>query len=143
LGLLAGVGWSALFLRSSSLNYENEALAVLFIGATMFLLFKGLSRRAQIIINSNGILDRRLRIGTVPWNSIKSSKLYQQYGATLILVTLHDDGNPLPKLSLYRRLLARWYSLESPCDIWFDISDLEVDASTMIRSIDDNKTHHV
>ena len=137
--LILGVGGVAISLRANPPDYGFKVLVGLFVVGTILLLWKVFSRHPQLTINSDGICDQRLGIGTLPWSAIKSTKLFQQYGASLILLSLQDTEKHLPKLSLYRRLLTKWYSLDTPCDIWFDLSDLEGNASTVIRIIDQNR----
>ncbi len=137
--LVAGLGWVTVWFRSPELPYVKEGFEVLFLLGTGLLLRKALLSGPQLIINSMGVCDKRLKIGTLSWSRINSSKLHEKYGATLLLISLHEDGIDRPRMGLFQRLMAKWYSLEDACDMWIDLSDLACDPKSVATTIDKSR----
>jgi hypothetical protein len=138
IGLLA-MGMLASYFRSGSIRYSGPVLVGLSIIFSFVSLKRGIAAKPQIMIDSEGINDLRLGIGVLPWSAIKSSKIYQAYGAQLILLSLSTPQVFVSKLSFFNRTMFKWYALDNSGDIVLDMSSLRADIPRVLSIIQEHE----
>jgi hypothetical protein len=61
----------------------------------------------QIVINDEGIEDRRLKIGMIPWEDIRSLSLGSVNSTTFLCIEVIDPEKYLSRLPRWKRSLAK------------------------------------
>jgi hypothetical protein len=129
------LGWLLVWYRAPELWYARYGFILLFVMSTASFLRKGVWGGPQIRLTSLGLSDRRLRIGTLRWGCIENCKLHREYGATILLISVDKTALTTLRLSLFQRLMAKWFSLEDQCDLWINLSDIAVDSNDLLTII--------
>ena len=78
--------------------------SICFFGAGIpIMIFQIIDRRPRLIIDNDGIIDRTLGIGKVPWKEINNAYLRSLNGNNFICLELADSDKYLLKLSKIKR----------------------------------------
>jgi hypothetical protein len=90
-----------------------------------------------IVLNDEGVFDRRLKVGVIRWDDIRRMKWYNLHGAQYISLELHNletyDGRRPTWLKLVSQL-QRGFGMSS---ISISTSGLDMDTQTILQ-----KLHH-
>lgn len=81
---------------------------ILFFGAALVAIAGTLFRREpQVVLGPDGIDDRRLGIGAIPWSDVRSLSVRSMRRSRFLCVDLHEPDRHLARLSRWKRGLAR------------------------------------
>lgn len=94
--------------RSATFVYVIGWLLIVGFGAGFVVcLREALSRQPRLLIDEEGIEDRRLGLGKIPWTEILDVRLVRMQRVPLLALFLRDPGPWLEKLPRFRRWAAR------------------------------------
>lgn len=65
-------------------GWLEGACALFFGGGALCFVFRALDRRPQVVLDDEGLFDRRLRVGPVPWERIEGAALVRVYGSAVL-----------------------------------------------------------
>ena len=80
---------------------------VFFGGGTIVIFFRLFSNEPQVIINLDGIEDRRLNLGLIGWNEIKSVSLNEKKQAQWLNLILENPEIYIQQLSKFQIFLRK------------------------------------
>jgi len=66
-----------------------------------------MGRGPTVVISDTGILDRRLRVGEIPWRDIVAIDIVQNRGARYLKLKLRDPSSYFERMPLLQGILAR------------------------------------
>jgi hypothetical protein len=86
-------------------------IGVAFFGACTLLLAYRLGgelawREPFVVIDDDGVFDRRWSIGAIPWRDIAGLRVWEHRGKRVLCVDVVDPARWLARLSWWRRLSA-------------------------------------
>jgi hypothetical protein len=90
----AGLSVAALFHGNGSPLFAIELVSALLCGVLAAWLL--LDRRPQVVLDDRGILDRRLRIGLIPWSRIDRAYAQPLGGLEMVWVEMRRDASGAP-----------------------------------------------
>src|SRR5262245_60448735 len=103
--LLAGlIAWRGL-------GVETGALAVALVVALPLAIRRSLDTRPLIVIDENGIADRRLALGTIAWRDVRRAYARSFEGATFICLEFFEPDRYLERLPILQRTAGRLWRL--------------------------------
>ena len=95
----------------------------------------GVGRAPCVVIDSEGILDTRLKVGLIRWRDIRKPYLYTHEGSEYVCLELHDA-------KLYKERMPAWgkvtRALEATSGLpafAINVSFLDVDAKTLLAHV--------
>ncbi len=140
--LLTVVGWRLEILSVLTTQQEDpfkSVLAGVFLLLGFLVCFTLLRRaflvRTPVVINEDGILDRRLRLGIIAWKDISSARLFTSYGSSLILLKVHNPDQYVPRLPIISRLMSKWYKSEEESDLFVDLTELDGRSEEVLKTV--------
>lgn len=107
------------------------ALAILLI----FNLIKGQSNEATIVLNDEGVLDRRLKVGVIRWEDIRRISSHDIEGAFYISLELHDQKAYEDRRPVGFRLAAQAHRVHGVSAIAISTNGLEIDHESLVQLI--------
>jgi hypothetical protein len=108
---------------------------VLFGGCEAILLWQYLDRRPRLVIDSEGVFDRVLGIGRIPWSQIASSRLETVQGGVFVCLELVDHDSWVAKLPRRLRVFSAANRALGFSEINLSISNLETPPDQIILLI--------
>lgn len=100
---------AVIVLRKPGLEaYLIGGASIVFFGAGVVLFaFQLIDRRPRLILDDEGLYDRTLGVGTIPWRDIAGAHLLSMRGHAFVCLQLRNPEHWLSKLSpRQRRLVA-------------------------------------
>lgn len=109
--LLLVVSWAFVAAGILIITTGKEPLigwvSVLFFGAgSSVFIWQLVDARPRLVINDQGVMDRTLGVGVIPWKEIKDAYQQSINGYDFICLELHNPEPYLQKLSAVRRAMA-------------------------------------
>jgi hypothetical protein len=89
----AGLSVAALFHDTGSLLFAIELVSALLCGVLAAWLL--VDRRPQVVLDDRGILDRRLRVGLIPWSRLERAYAQPLGGLEMVWVEMRRDASGL------------------------------------------------
>ena len=120
LGYMPVVGWIAGIVIAISLVYKA---------------IKGDSKDPVIILDEQGIFDRRLKVGVIRWDDIRRAVPYSLQGVEYISLDLHDMKTYEARRPLWLRLLSKGQRLVGMSSVSILANGLEMDAETLLDKV--------
>jgi hypothetical protein len=80
---------------------------ILIIFAFVFRLITGETKGAVIVLNDEGVFDKRLRVGVIRWEDIRRIKSHDLEGAMYVSLELHDMKSYEVRRPLWLKLLSQ------------------------------------
>lgn len=109
LGALAFVAMGALMvLRQPGLESYliGGASIVFFGGGAVLFVFQLIDRRPRLILDDEGLYDRTLGVGVIPWRDIADAQLVSVRGHAFVCLHLRNPEHWIGRLSAGQRRLA-------------------------------------
>lgn len=107
------------------------ALAVVLI----FNLIKGQSNEPAIVLNDEGVFDRRLKVGVIRWEDIRRISSHDVEGAHYISLELHDQKAYEDRRPVGFRLAAKAHRVHGVSSIAISTNGLEMDHESLVNLI--------
>jgi hypothetical protein len=116
----AWIGW---------LNIGFFGLGILLFAWQLF------DRRPRITIDANGVFDRTLGVGIIPWNEITGAYLASIHDNAFICLELSDPEFWLSKLSRAKRLVVRANKALGFAELNLNLSGVNADADEVLQLV--------
>lgn len=95
-------------------------------------MIMGTPKGPVIVLNEKGVLDRRLKIGVIKWDDIRSIKSYSLSGAEYISLELHDSGKYTARRPFWLGALSQVYRFFGMSTIAISTNGLDVDHASIV-----------
>jgi hypothetical protein len=103
--------------------------------ALVYRTIKGESDEPVITLDEQGIFDRRLKIGVIPWDDIRRAVPYSIQGIDYISLDLHDMKTYEARRPLWLRILSQGQRLFGMSSVSIMANGLDMDADTLAHKI--------
>ena len=135
MGLIALVAMVAIYLYFGYLPFT-----IIVAGAVLALVLaisalRGESKDPCIIINEQGVFDRRLKVGVIRWEDIRRITLHSLSGAEYISLDLHNMNTYEARRPLWLRATAKTQRLSGMSPIAISTNGLDIDRAALLRLI--------
>ena len=94
-------------------------------------LIRGQSKDPVIILNDEGVFDRRLKVGTIQWSDIRRIRAYNLHGAQYISLELHDTNRYESRRPVWFKLLSQVQRVFGMSSMAISTNGLDMDAETL------------
>ena len=98
-------------------------------------LIRGQSNEPVIILNDEGVFDRRLKVGTIQWKDIRRIRSYSLSGAEYISLELHDMNRYESRRPLWFRLVSRVQCVFGMSSIAISTNGLDIDRTILWQKL--------
>ena len=98
-------------------------------------LIRGHSNEPVIILNDEGLFDRRLKVGTIQWSDIRRIRSYALSGAEYISLELHDMNRYESRRPLWFRLVSQVQRVFGMSSIAISTNGLDIDYTTLWKKL--------
>ncbi len=113
----------------------------LFGPCEIILLWMYFDRRPRIIIDSQGIFDRLLGLGRIPWSAIVGARLAFVQDDTVVCLDLQDKQEWISRLPRWHRFLASANRRMGFSEFNLTISNLDATPETIFELILEHLEH--
>jgi len=103
--------------------------------ALVYRTIKGDSDEPVIILDEQGILDRRLKVGVIRWDDIRRIVPYSLQGVEYISLDLHDMKSYEARRPLWLRLLSQGQRLFGMSSVSIMANGLDIHPDTLVHKI--------
>lgn len=134
-GLKASFSWDIFQNHVGRFRAAAPVLIVLGSLVLLVLLKRALQGYPPVTIGDEGISDRRLRLRMLEWKAIKSARLYNPFGLSLILLNLYDPEPVTSILPPFQRLMTKWYKSNYLADLYVDLTELDCDPNEILKFV--------
>lgn len=120
------------------LGYLPLILWVLLIVVAIVLLvtlIQGQSNEPVIILNDEGVFDRRLKVGTIRWSDIRRIRAYNLHGAAYLSLELHDMNRYESRRPLWFKLISQVQRVFGMSSIAISTNGLDIDEATLWQKL--------
>lgn len=134
-GLIALVAMVALYLY---LGYLPLTVLVAGAALALVLLFSALrddNKDPCIVIDEQGVFDRRLQCGVIRWEDIRRITLHSLSGAEYISLDLHNMSTYEARRPVWLRLSAKTQRLSGMSPIAISTNGLDMERAALLRLI--------
>jgi len=108
---------------------------IFFGGCALVAVWQIIDTRPRLIIDDEGILDRTLGVGCIPWSEIQGASLRSIHGNDFICLELQDHEKYLQRTTAVKRALAGANSALGFTPISLNLSGIAVDATDILELI--------
>ncbi|WP_394539830.1 hypothetical protein PRJ39_04295 [Lysobacter enzymogenes] len=138
LGALAFVAIGAfIVLRHPSLEgfLIGGASIVFFGGGAVLFAFQLLDRRPRLVLDDEGLTDRTLGVGTIPWRDIAGAQLRTVRGHAFVCLQLRNPEQWSARLSARQRRLAALNQRMGYAMLNVNLSGVAADPQAVLKRI--------
>lgn len=135
--LISIAGMVALYFYLGYLPVEIWVLAIALVIVLLFRALRGRSRSSGpcIILDEQGVFDKRLKIGVIRWADIRRVYGRSLQGAEYVCLELHDKEAYEARRPRWQRLLFNVYRIFGMSTIAISTSGLDMDSETLQQKI--------
>ena len=101
----------------------------------LFGLIRGEGKDPVIILNDEGVFDRRLKVGTIRWSDIRRIRSYNLHGAAYISLELHDMNRYESRRPLWFKLISQVQRVFGMSSIAISTNGLDIDEVTLWQKL--------
>ena len=102
----------------------------------LYRLIRGVNTEDPIIIlDEEGVLDKRLKVGVIDWTDIRRITSHSIYSAEYISLHLHDTGKYDSRRPVWLKLLSQVQRVFGMSSISISTMGLDVDRETLVDMI--------
>lgn len=98
---LIGISWlfvaAAIYFWEPGSKFIGVVTFIFFGGGSLVALYQVLDRRPRLILSERGVMDRTMRIGTIDWDDVISSRLISIFGTKFIALRLKNPNKYLKR----------------------------------------------
>jgi len=126
---------AALYFYLGYLPFILWILTPIALVAMVVNAIRGQSTEPIVVLNDEGVFDRRLKVGVIRWSDIRRIKSYSLSGAYYISLELHDAKTYESRRPMWLRLLSqvqRGFGMSSTS---ISTNALDVDHNTLVQLI--------
>ena len=133
--IILAVGLPALYLYLGYLPVIIWVATILLIIALVFRLVTGETKGAVIVVNDEGVLDKRLRVGVIRWEDIRRIKSHDLEGAMYVSLELHDKKPYEARRPLWLKLLSQVQRVHGMSSISISTTGLNIHHDDLVELI--------
>jgi len=130
-------GGALIVLRESGLAaYLIGGASIVFFGAGAVLFaFQLIDRRPRLILDDEGLYDRTLGVGAIPWRDIAGAQLLSVRGHAFVCLQLRNPEHWLAKLPPRRRRLVALNQRKGFAALNVNLSGVAADPQAVLQRI--------
>jgi hypothetical protein len=133
--LIALIGSVLLYFYLGYLPVILWVLLIVFGILVVVDLIRGQSNEPVIILNDEGVFDKRLKVGTIRWQDIRRIRSYNLSGAEYISLELHDMSHYESRRPLWFRLVSQVQRVFGMSSIAISTNGLDIDRATLWQKL--------
>lgn len=137
LALLAAAALGGLYFFLGYLPRWGWIAGILIAISLVFRAIKGESTDPVIILDEEGLFDKRLKVGVIRWSDIRRAVPYSLQGVEYVSLELHDMKSYEARRPLWLRLLSKGQRLLGMTPISILAHGLDVDPETLLDKIEE------
>jgi hypothetical protein len=99
----------------------------------LYKLIRGQSKVPIIILDEQGVFDRRLKVGVIEWDDIRRIRSYSLSGAEYISLELHNAKKYESRRPLWLGAISQVQRLFGMTSIAISTNGLDVDHATLVQ----------
>ena len=104
-------------------------------GVAVLLLLYSLVRREStdpcIVLNDEGVFDKRLKVGVISWDDIRRISLHDLHGAEYVSLELHNAETYAARQPQWLKLASKTQRLVGMSSMSLSTSGLDMDSRTL------------
>jgi hypothetical protein len=135
MALVAFVAMTALYFYLGYLPLVVWVSGLALLLVLLFNLVRGHSDDPCIVLNPQGVFDRRLKVGVIQWADIRRIDSYSLHGAEYVCLYLHDVKTYDARRPLWLRLLSNVQRIFGMSTISISTNGLDIDRATLMQKI--------
>ncbi len=135
MGLIGLVAVVAIYLY---LGYLPLTILIAGGGLALVLIWSALSDNSKdpcIVIDEQGVFDRRLQVGVIRWEDIRRITLHSLSGAEYISLHLHNMNTYEARRPLWLRMTAKTQRLSGMSPIAISTNGLDLERAALLKLI--------
>lgn len=135
MALLAAVALGALYFYLGYLPVIGWIIAVVLV---IVLIAKAVRREGDepvILIDDEGVLDKRLKVGVIRWSDIRRIECHNLHGADYISLKLHNSSSYEARRPLWLKALSQPQRIFGMSPTSISTNGLDVDMATLVNKI--------
>ena len=101
--------------------------------AMVVQLIRGQSTEPVIVLDEQGVFDRRLKVGVIDWDDIRRIKSYSLSGALYISLELHNASKYTARRPFWLGAISQVYRFFGKSTISISTNGLDVHHETLVR----------
>lgn len=133
--ILCAVLLPALYLYLGYLPFIIWVAAILIVFALVFRLITGETKGPVIVLNDEGVFDKRLRVGVIRWEDIRKITSHEVEGATYIALELHDSKSYDARRPFWLKLITQVNRVHAMSTTAISTNGLEMDHHTLVHML--------
>jgi hypothetical protein len=110
-------------------------IAAVLVTMALIMVDRAYSPEPLILLNDEGVFDRRLRLGIIRWEDIRRIKSYSVSGVYYISLELHDKKTYQARRPSWLRVWVTWWRPFGMSPIAINTTALDVDHDTLIEKL--------
>ena len=107
----------------------------LLVVALLYKAVRGESKDPCIVLNDEGVFDRRLRIGVISWDDIRKITLYDRDEGRYISLELHDAQKYAARQPSWMKLISTVHRIHGMSATSIVTNGLDMDRLTLAHKI--------
>lgn len=135
MALIAAVALAALYFYLGYLPVMGWVAVIVLVPV---LIVKALRREGDepvIILDDEGILDKRLKVGVIRWSDIRRIECHNLHGADYISLQLHDARTYEARRPLWLKALSQPQRIFGMSPTSISTNGLDLDMTTLVNKI--------
>lgn len=105
--LLTPLGIAAFYLYFGYVPLIIWVIGIIIVIAVVFRLITGETNGPVVVLNDEGVFDKRLRVGVIRWEDIRRIRLHDLSGAMYVSLELHNPSTYEARRPLWLKLLSQ------------------------------------
>ena len=118
-----------------SLSLIFWIIAAVLITMALIMVDRAYSPEPLIVLNDEGVFDRRLRVGVIRWEDIRRIKSKSVSGVYYISLELHNKWTYQARRPVWLRLWVAWFRPIGMSPIAINTTALDVEHNTLIEKL--------
>ena len=135
MGLIGVVAMVALYLFLGYLPFTIIVAGAVLALVLLWSALSGESKEPCIVIDEQGVFDRRLQVGVIRWEDIRRITLHSLSGAEYISLDLHNMNTYEARRPVWLRLTAKTQRLSGMSPIAISTNGLDIERAALLRLI--------
>jgi len=133
--VLCAAAFAGLYWFLGYLPFIVWVVAPIALIAFIINVIRGQGTDPVLIINDDGVFDRRLKVGTIHWADIRRIKSYSLSGALYISLELHNMQAYESRRPLWLSVVSQVQRLFRMSSLSISTNGLDIDHNTLVQKI--------
>jgi hypothetical protein len=131
IGLIGVAGIIALYFFLGYLPTVLWLCGGVFVAILVHSAVRGESTDPCIVLDEEGVLDKRLKVGVISWDDIRRISLYDLQGAPYVCLELHNAETYAARQPAWLKLASKTQRLVGMSSMSISTSGLDMDNKTL------------